>query len=526
MIDDLIKFKQIRGVSGYMTNKLKEFSLLRDNAMLGGGPEAIEKQHSAGKLTARERLEKLFDKDSFVEIDAFVKASKFQPGTDENYALGDGIVVGYGSINGRLVYAAAQDFTYAAGAVGEMHARKFVKVLDMAVKTGAPFISILDSNGARIHEGLDPLEGYGKIFSGLVRASGLIPLLSVIMGPCVGAASFIPSVSDFVFMIESMSFSFVNGSQVVSSVSGEDLSQQDLGGAQVHAEKSGLAHFVFNNEINCLNKIRELIGLLPDNNLSGAPRAESHDSINRLINELNNYDEKADVRMLISKVADEGSFLEIQKEFAPGIIIGFIRINGSTVGVIANQPAVNEGRIDSASASKAARFIRFCDAFNIPIVTFTNTTGFVIDPEEERNGLSRHASKLVYAFSEATVPKVNIIVGKAYGSAYLAMNSKHLGADLVFAWPASDISIMSAEAASGILFREMILSSDDPVRTRAEKTEEYRKKYANPYAAAARGYVDDIFEPAETRIRLISALDMLAAKREKALPKKHGNIPL
>lgn len=510
-----------------MIDKINELAYKKSKLELGGGKEAIERQHSLGKLTARERLARLFDPNSFVEIDAFVEARCTDFNMQEKKSHGDGVVVGYGSINERLVYAAAQDYTFIVGALGEMHAKKIAKVMDMAVKTGSPFINLIDSNGARIQEGLDALAGYGDIFTRSAKASGVIPQISVIMGPCAGGGAFSPVLSDFVFMVEKNSYMFVNGSQVVSAVTGNNLTEETLGGTEVHSKKSGIAHFVYENEDVCLNKVRELIDLLPDNNLSDVPVYESNDYINRLIDDLNSdFVDRNDVTNIIRSIVDETYFLEIQKDYAPNIVVGLARMNGATVGILANQYNISEGRLDSNASAKGARFVRFCDSFNIPVVTFTNVTGFKVDADEEQKGLVRDGAKLMYSFAEATVPKINIIIGKAYGSAYVAMNSKHIGADLVFAWPNADISIMSAEAASNILFRNYIAEAEDPVAAREEKIKEYRETYANPYIAASMGYVDDIFEPGATRVRLISALDMLASKRESGLPKKHGNIPL
>jgi len=512
-------------------DKLNELRTRKEKAALGGGAEKISKQHSQGKLTARERLEKLFDDGTFVEIDAFVETRSIEFDMQKKKVAGDGVVTGYGNIDGRLVFASAQDFTVIGGSLGEMHAKKITKVMDMAVKMGAPFISINDSGGARIEEGIDALSGFGDIFFRNTLASGVIPQISVIMGPCAGGAVYSPAITDFVFMVENTSQMFITGPQVIKAVTGEDVTFEELGGAETHNSKSGVAHFKCANEEECIANIKKLISYLPDNNLSDPPVYQNSDDINRVSVELDEIipdgsNKPYDMLDIITRIVDNGDFFEIQKHYAKNIIIGFARLNGSTVGIIANQPNNMAGSLDVNSSDKAARFVRFCDCFNIPVVTFTDVPGYLPGVGQEHSGIIRHGAKLLYAFSEATVPKVNIIVRKAYGGAYIAMNSKHLGADVVFAWPTAEIAVMGPDGAANIIFRKEIASADDPIAARKEKIEEYREKFSNPYVAAARGYVDDVIEPATTRPRLINALDMLASKRESRPAKKHGNIPL
>ncbi len=510
-----------------MQDKINELAAIKSKLEMADGKDAIDKQHSLSKLTARERIAKLFDDNSFVEIDAFVEARGIDFGMQERKAYGDGVVTGYGTIDGRPVYASAQDFTFIVGALGEMHAKKIMKVMDMAIKAGVPYISLIDSNGARLQEGIDALAGYGDIICKSVQASGVIPQITAVMGSCPGASSYLPPLADFVFMTEKTASLNIVGSQIVSATSGKDISSEELGGAMVHAKKSGIANFVCESDEACLREIRKLISYLPDNNLSDSPEYVCEDDLNRLIDDLNddlaaNYD----MKNIIASVFDEGSIFEVSSNYAENIITSFARMGGTTVGVVANQPAVDEGKLNSSAYVKAARFVRICDAFNIPIVTFTDSNGIVISAEEEQSGISSKAAKLMYAFAEATVPKINIIIGKAIGGVYVAMNSKQLGADIVFAWPSAEISVMDAQAAANILYRKEIAQADNPIAEREIKRDEYRNRYASPYIAAAKGYVDDIVEPGSTRVRLASALMMLSSKRESNLARKHGNIPL
>ncbi|HHW49278.1 MAG TPA: methylmalonyl-CoA carboxyltransferase [Clostridiaceae bacterium] len=513
------------------TDKLTELRNRKQKIEQGGGAAKIEKQHAAGKMTARERLKKLFDTGSFIEIDPFVETRSIEFDMQKKKIPGDGVVTGYGSIDGRLVFASSQDFTVIGGSLGEMHAKKITKVMDMAMKMGAPFISINDSGGARIEEGIDALSGFGDIFFRNTLASGVIPQISVIMGPCAGGAVYSPAITDFVFMVEKTSQMFITGPQVIKAVTGEDVTFEQLGGADTHNSKSGVAHFKCSNEDECIEQIKKLLSYLPDNNLSDPPYYQPEDDMNRIIEELDEIipdeaNKPYDMKEIICRVLDNGDFFEIQKHFAQNIIIGFGRMNGSTVGIIANQPKYLAGSLDVNSSDKAARFVRFCDAFNIPVITFTDVPGYLPGVDQEHNGIIRHGAKLLYAFSEATVPKINVIVRKAYGGAYIAMNSKHLGADMVFAWPSAEIAVMGPDGAANIIFRKEISEAIDPIATRTQKIQEYREKFSNPYIAASRGYVDDVIEPATTRVRIISALEMLASKRESRPSKKHGNIPL
>jgi acetyl-CoA carboxylase carboxyltransferase component len=512
-------------------DRIKELHDRKEKLEQGGGAGKIAKQHESGKLTARERVETLFDSNTFVEMDAFVETRAIDFDMQIKKVPGDGVVTGYGNIDGRLVFVSSQDFTVIGGSLGEAHARKITKVMDMAIKMGAPFISINDSGGARIEEGIDALSGYGDIFFRNTLASGVIPQISVIMGPCAGGAVYSPAITDFVFMVEKTSYMFITGPQVIKAVTGEDVTAETLGGADVHNARSGVAHFKSSSEAECIAEIKRLISFLPDNNLSDPPANLHEDDPNRMSEELctivpDNSNKPYDIKDIIERIVDGSDFLEVQKHFAQNIVIGFGRMKGNTIGIIANQPKVMAGVLDVNSADKAARFIRFCDAFNIPLVTFTDTAGYLPGTDQEYSGVIRHGAKLLYAFSEATVPKINIIVRKAYGGAYIAMNSKHLGADMVFAWPSAEIAVMGPDGAANIIFRKEISSAEDPIAARSQKIEEYRDKFSNPYLAASRGYVDDVIDPSTTRIRLINALDMLASKRENRPAKKHGNIPL
>ena len=497
--------------------KIEELQQIRRTIEQGGGADKVKKQHESGKKTARERLDMLFDTGSFVEIDAFVKhrCSEFNMGKVN--APGEGVVTGYGTVDGRLVYAYAQDFTVIGGSLGEMHAAKICKVMDMAAKMGAPIIGINDSGGARIQEGLDALKGFGDIFLRNTHCSGVIPQISIILGPCAGGAVYSPAICDFIFMVDKTSQMFITGPSVVKSVTGEDVTFEELGGAATHATKSGVAGKAFASEEECFAQVKTLLSYLPSNNLETPPAYSCGDDLNRLSENLSE---------IVPEDVNKGyNMLDVIKE-AKNIITGFARMNGSTIGIIANQPKFMAGSLDCDSSDKGARFVRFCDSFNIPLVTFTDVPGYLPGVTQEHSGIIRHGAKLLYAFSEATVPKINVIVRKAYGGAYIAMNSKHLGADMVFAWPTAEIAVMGPSGAANIIFKKDIKNSDDPVKTRQEKITEYTDKFANPYVAASRGYVDDVIEPDSTRPRIISALEMLASKRETRPAKKHGNIPL
>lgn len=496
----------------------------------GGGDERIEKQHARGKLTARERINLLLDENTFVELNPFIEHRSQDFGMDEVEAPGEGVVTGYGKIDGRPVYLFAQDFTVFGGALGEMHAKKIANVMDLAAKNGAPFIGLNDSGGARIQEGVVSLDGYGHIFYRNAIYSGVIPQISVIMGPSAGGAVYSPAITDFVFMVEETSQMFITGPKVIETVTGEKISSEDLGGARVHSSKSGNAHFTAKTEEEALLAVRKLLTYLPQNNQEKPPSIEvaEEDHYRPDLADVVPFDSTRpyDVRGVIEQVVDKDSFYEVHKNFAKNIVVGFARINGQSVGLVCNQPKVMAGGLDIDSSDKASRFIRFCDCFQIPIITFEDVTGFFPGIKQEHGGIIRHGAKILYAYSEATVPKVTVILRKAYGGAYVALNSKAIGADLVFAWPNAEIAVMGPEGAANIIFAREINNSDNPEETRMKKIEEYREKFANPYVAASRGMVDDVIDPRDTRLKLVQALDMLQNKQETRPAKKHGNIPL
>lgn len=497
---------------------------------LGGGDDRIEKQHAKGKLTARERIDLLVDKGTFVELNPFVEHRTVDFGMDTQKGPGDGVVTGYGKVNGRAIYLFSQDFTVFGGALGEMHAMKIANVMDLAAKNGAPFIGLNDSGGARIQEGVVSLDGYGHIFYRNAIYSGVIPQISVILGPCAGGAVYSPAITDFVFMVDKTSQMFITGPKVIETVTGEKISSEDLGGSKVHNAISGNAHFRAETEQEILQQVRNLLAYLPQNNDEKPPRLEvDHlDDYRPELTEVVPFEaiRPYDIRRVIEQVVDQDSFMEVQKEFARNIVVGLARIKGEVVGLVCNQPKVMAGGLDIDSSDKAARFIRFCDSFNIPIITFEDVTGFFPGIKQEHGGIIRHGAKILYAYSEATVPKMTVILRKAYGGAYVALNSKSIGADLVFSWPNAEIAVMGPQGAANVIFSREIAQSDNPELTRATKIEEYREKFANPYVAAARGMVDDVIDPRETRIKLIQALDMMRNKKETRPAKKHGNIPL
>ena len=514
-----------------MKNKIEELIESKNKISLGGGEKRIEKQHKSSKFTARERINLLLDEGSFVEIDAFVKHRCTNFEMEKVEAEADGVVTGYGTVDGRLIFVYAQDFTVLGGSLGEMHAAKICKVQDMAIKMGAPIVGFNDSGGARIQEGVDALSGYGNIFYRNTLASGVVPQISVIVGPCAGGAVYSPTLTDFIFMVENTGMMFITGPQVIKSVTGEEVSQEELGGAVTHNKISGVAHFIDSNEEDCIQRIKRLLSYLPSNNLEEPPIIEADDNINRVEERLNeiipeNPNKSYDMKEIINILADKGEFFEVQPYYAQNMITGYIRLNGMTVGVIGNQPKVLAGCIDVNASDKAGRFIRTCDAFNIPLLNLVDVPGFLPGTEQEYGGIIRHGAKMLYAYSEATVPKVTLIIRKAYGGAYLAMCSKDLGADQVFAWPNAEIAVMGPEGAANIIFKKEIEGSEDPVEFRKEKIAEYKDTVNNPYIAASRGYVDDVIVPSTTRPRLISAFDMLRSKREERPAKKHGNIPL
>lgn len=497
---------------------------------LGGGDERIEKQHAKGKLTARERIELLVDKGTFVELNPFIEHRTVDFGMDTQKGPGEGVVTGFGKVNGRPIYLFSQDFTVFGGALGEMHAMKIANVMDLAAKNGAPFIGLNDSGGARIQEGVVSLDGYGHIFYRNAIYSGVIPQISVILGPCAGGAVYSPAITDFVFMVDETSQMFITGPKVIETVTGEKISAEDLGGSKVHNAISGNAHFRAKTEQEILQQVRDLLSYLPQNNEEKPPRLEADllDDYRPELTDVIPFEaiRPYDIRKVIEQVVDIDSFMEVQKEFARNIVVGLARIKGEVVGLVCNQPKVMAGGLDIDSSDKAARFIRFCDSFNIPIITFEDVTGFFPGIKQEHGGIIRHGAKILYAYSEATVPKMTVILRKAYGGAYVALNSKSIGADLVFSWPNAEIAVMGPQGAANVIFSREIAQSDNPEQTRATKIEEYREKFANPYVAAARGMVDDVIDPRETRIKLIQALDMMRNKKESRPAKKHGNIPL
>lgn len=514
-----------------MEQKLRLLAERKARITAGGGPKRVAAQHEKGKMTARERIEALLDPGSFVEIDAFVEHRAVDLGMDKVDAPGEGVVIGYGTVNSRLVYLFAQDFTVIGGSLGEMHAAKICKVMDMAVKVGCPCIGINDSGGARIQEGVDALAGYGDIFYRNTLASGVVPQISVIMGPCAGGAVYSPALTDFTVMVEKTGNMFITGPQVIKAVTGEDVTAEGLGGALVHSELSGCASLMFASEKETLDGIRKLLSYLPQNNVEDPPVAKTSDDPARADSALvdiipDSPNKPYEIRDVIKRVFDDGDFFEIQPLYAQNIVIGFARLAGRSVGIVANQPRNMAGVLDINASDKASRFIRFCDAFNIPLVTLADTAGYLPGVGQEHGGVIRHGAKLLYAYSEATVPKMTVIIRKAYGGAYIAMCSRHLGADQVFAWPSAEIAVMGPDGAANIIFKKEIEEASDPVATRKEKIEEYKVNFANPYKAALRGYVDDVIDPADTRKRLISALTMLLGKRETRPAKKHGNIPV
>jgi len=514
-----------------MDKKIEQLAKERKRIALGGGEKRLAAHKEKGKLTARERIELLLDENSFVEVDAFVKHRSVDFGMATKDAPGEGVVVGYGTVEGRLIYVSSQDFTVLGGSLGEMHAKKICKVMDLAMKNGAPFVAINESSGARIQEGVDALDGYGNIFFRNTQASGYIPQLSVIMGSCAGGAVYSPALTDFIFMTQGTSQMFITGPQVIKAVTGEDVTLEQLGGAAVHNQVSGVAHFFAENDEQTLAQVRRLLSFLPSNNLDESPWLESVDDVARQNDEIlsivpDDPNRAYDVREVIQRIVDGGDFMEVHASFALNIVVGFGRMNGRAVGIIANQPKVLAGSLDINASDKAARFVRFCDSFNIPLVTLIDVPGYMPGLNQEYGGIIRHGAKMLYAYSEATVPKISLIMRKAYGGAYLAMCSKALGADTVYAWPTAEIAVMGPEGAANIIFRDDIQKAEDPAATRREKIEEYREKFANPYVAASRGMVDDVIDPRDTRRMIINALEANASKREARPAKKHGNFPV
>jgi propionyl-CoA carboxylase beta chain len=513
-----------------LQTKFDELERKNDEALLGGGAKRIEQQHAKGKLTARERVHLLMDEGSFEELDKFVMHRSKDFGLDKEHYLGDGVITGYGTVNGRLVYVFSQDFTVFGGSLSETHAEKIVKIMDMAMKNGAPVIGLNDSGGARIQEGVVSLGGYADIFYRNTLASGVVPQISAIMGPCAGGAVYSPAITDFIFMVENTSFMFVTGPNVVKTVTHENVTAEELGGASTHSTKSGVTHFASANEVECIQQIKQLLSYLPQNCEDTAPRAnyseanESRPGLNAIIPA--NPNQPYDMREVVQGVVDEASFFEVHKNFAENIIVGFARLTGRSIGIVGNQPAVLAGVLDIDASVKAARFVRFCDCFNIPLLVFEDVPGFLPGTDQEWNAIITNGAKLLFAFSEATVPRITVITRKAYGGAYDVMNSKHIGADLNYAWPTAEIAVMGAKGASEIIFKKEISEAADPQAKLADKVEEYTRKFATPYRASHRGFIDEVIYPDQTREKLIRAFKMLENKVDKLPRKKHGNIPL
>ncbi|MBX2995528.1 MAG: acyl-CoA carboxylase subunit beta [Bdellovibrionaceae bacterium] len=511
--------------------KLQDLERRNEVALQGGGASRVSKHKQGGRLTARERLDILLDPGSFVEMDRFVTHRCTNFGMDDSKVPGDGVITGYGRVNGKLVYAYSQDFTVIGGSMSRTQANKIIKIMDLAVKNGAPVVGLNDSGGARIQEGIESLGGYADIFTRNVMASGVVPQITGIMGPCAGGAVYSPSITDFIFMVKKTSYMFVTGPDVIKTVTHEDVTKEDLGGAITHSQKSGVAHFACEDDKHTLLMIRELLGFLPSNNLDEPPVLPTTDRPDRMCEMLNAYipdnpKKPYDMLGLITEVVDEHYFLEVHKHYAQNVIVGFARLNGRSVGVVANQPQILAGCLDIEASRKAARFIRLCDSFNIPIVSFVDVPGFLPGTDQEWKGIITHGAKLLYAYAEATVPKITLITRKAYGGAYIVMGSKLLRSDINLAYPTAEIAVMGAEGAVNIIFREKITKASDPVAEKARLIKEYEQKFSNPYVSAELGYTDEVIEPALTRRRLIDSLEMLKNKRDIMPPKKHGNIPL
>ena len=514
-----------------MKEKIEILKKMNRQAELGGGEARIARQHAGGKLTARERIDLLLEKGTFVEVDKFITHTCTDFGMEKQHPLGDGVVTGYGLIGDRTVFVYAQDFTVFGGSLSETVASKICKIMDMAMKVGAPMIGLNDSGGARIQEGVRSLAGYAEIFLRNSLASGVIPQISAIMGPCAGGAVYSPALTDFIFMVKESSYMFITGPDVVKAVTQEVVTKNELGGTEVHTGRSGVAHFACDNDIDCILKIRELMSFLPANNMEEPPFVPTTDSPNRIDASLEfliptNPNQPYDIKELIISVADDANFFEIQEDYAKNMVIGYIRLNGKSIGVVANQPSVLAGTLDIKASEKAARFVRFCDAFNIPLLTFEDVPGFLPGVNQEYDGIIRHGAKLLYAYCEATVPKVTVITRKSYGGAYCVMSSKQIRGDLNYAYPTAEIAVMGADGAVNILSRKEITEAENPEAKRKELQDDYREKFANPYRAAELGYIDEIIEPSVTRPRLIRSFELLANKRQSNPPKKHDNLPL
>jgi propionyl-CoA carboxylase beta subunit len=514
-----------------LRERVEELGKLKEAALHAGSPAAIERQHAKGKLTARERLEILLDPGSFVELDMLARHRAHGFDIEKTRPLTDGVITGWGTVEGRKVFVFSQDFTVFGGALGEVFAEKIHKVMDLAESVGAPFVGINDGAGARIQEGVVSLAAYGGIFYRNVKASGVIPQISVILGPCAGGAVYSPAMTDFIFMVRGTSHMFITGPDVVKAVTGEDVTQEELGGAMTHASKSGVASFVYEDEKQCLEEVRYLLSFLPSNNLEDPPFVAPEDDAERLCPNLidlipDSPNKPYDMKKVIADVVDDGDFLEVFPFWAGNIVTGFARIDGHAVGIVGNQPQVLAGTLDIDASEKGARFVRTCDAFNIPLVTFVDVPGFLPGTDQEYGGIIRHGAKLLYSYCEASVPRIQVITRKAYGGAYVVMNSKSIGADLAFAWPSAEIAVMGPQGAVNIIFRKELESADDPETRRVELVEEYTERFANPYVAAERGYIDDVIDPSDTRAVLCRALAMLRTKQEKLPSRKHGNVPL
>ncbi|MGB8719380.1 MAG: carboxyl transferase domain-containing protein [Desulfobacterales bacterium] len=516
---------------GVVDDKLKDLKEREQRVLQMGGAKAVAKHKESGKLSARERLDLLFDQGTFREIDMFVQHRCVNFGMEKVEVPSDGVITGHGMVDGRPVFAFSQDFTSRAGSLGEMHAKKICKVMDLALKAGVPFVGINDSGGARIQEGVDALSGFGQIFYRNSLASGVIPQISAIMGTTAGGAVYSPAMTDWIFMVKNTSYMFITGPQVIKAVTGEEISFEDLGGAMTHSQKSGVSHFACESDQDAIEQIKRLLSYLPANNMEDPPRVDTGDDPRRSAAALNtiipdNPNQAYDIQDVIRAIVDNGEFFEPHQFFAPNILVCFARLNGRTIGIIANQPNNMAGCLDINASDKATRFIRFCDAFNIPMLTIADVPGYLPGSQQEWNGIIRHGAKLLWCYSEATVPKLLLVTRKDYGGSYLAMCSKDLGADMAFAWPTAEIAVMGAEGAANIIHRRDIKEAADPVAKRKEKIEEYKALFSNPYCAASRGYIDAVIEPSETRPRLIEALEVLCTKRELRPPKKHGNIPM
>lgn len=513
-----------------MTSKLDLLNSKKAEAIEGGGEKRIESQHSKGKLTARERIELLIDEDTFEEIGMLTKHRSTNFGLEKQQFLGDGVVTGYGLVNGRPIYVFSQDFTVFGGSLAEIHAKKIVRIMDLSIQNGIPLIGLNDSGGARIQEGVVSLGGYADIFYRNTLASGVVPQISAIMGPCAGGAVYSPALTDFIYMVEDSSFMFVTGPNVVKTVTHEEVTSEELGGASTHSQKSGVAHFSVENDLKCINDIKKLMTYLPQNCEEQSPRY-AYESTNELREELNtiipeNPNQPYDMKEVIAQLVDKDSFYEVQQSYAENIVVGFAFLGGKSIGIVANQPAFLAGVLDNNASNKAGRFVRFCDSFNIPLLVLEDVPGFLPGTEQEWNGIINNGAKLLYAFCEATVPRITVITRKAYGGAYDVMNSKHIGADMNYAWPSAEIAVMGAKGAAEIIFRKEITSAEDPQAKLVEKEAEYAELFANPYNAAAHGFVDEVIEPSQTRKKLIRAFDMLKNKVASLPKKKHGNIPL